>query len=81
MKQVLNFTLEDVLLPQSDRFQPYMQEVVPFLTKLSNQLSSCVSLALATYAPLSPSSIPVRTRGPSLSLFTRVRRASAPPPS
>lgn len=41
MKQVLNFTLEDVLLPQSDRFQPYMQEVVPFLTKLSNQLSSC----------------------------------------
>ncbi|XP_031205537.1 interleukin-22 [Mastomys coucha] len=41
MKQVLNFTLEDVLLPQSDRFQPYMQEVVPFMTKLSNQLSPC----------------------------------------
>ncbi|XP_051026815.1 interleukin-22 [Acomys russatus] len=41
MKQVLNFTLEEVLLPQSDRFQPYMQEVVPFLTKLSNHLSSC----------------------------------------
>ncbi|XP_076775304.1 interleukin-22 [Arvicanthis niloticus] len=41
MKQVLNFTLEDVLLPQSDRFQPYMQEVVSFLTKLSNQLSPC----------------------------------------
>ncbi|XP_004479257.1 interleukin-22 [Dasypus novemcinctus] len=41
MKQVLNFTLEDVLLPQSDRFQPYMQEVVPFLTRLSNKLSQC----------------------------------------
>lgn len=46
MKQVLNFTLEDVLLPHSDRFQPYMQEVVSFLTKLSNQLSPCVSLPL-----------------------------------
>ncbi|GAB5585077.1 interleukin-22 [Prionailurus iriomotensis] len=41
MKQVLNFTLEEVLLPQSDRFQPYMQEVVPFLARLSNKLSPC----------------------------------------
>ncbi|XP_019496067.1 PREDICTED: interleukin-22 [Hipposideros armiger] len=41
MKQVLNFTLEEVLLPQSDRFQPYMQEVVPFLARLSNKLSQC----------------------------------------
>ncbi|XP_028725492.1 interleukin-22 [Peromyscus leucopus] len=41
MKEVLNFTLEEVLSPQSDRFQPHMQEVVSFLTKLSNQLSLC----------------------------------------
>ncbi|XP_037701882.1 interleukin-22 [Choloepus didactylus] len=41
MKQVLNFTVEDVLLPQSDKFQPYMQEVVSFLTRLSNKLSQC----------------------------------------
>ncbi|XP_077024242.1 interleukin-22 [Tamandua tetradactyla] len=41
MKQVLNFTLEDVLLPQSDKFQPYMQEVVPFLARLNNKLSQC----------------------------------------
>ncbi|XP_012497486.1 PREDICTED: interleukin-22 [Propithecus coquereli] len=41
MKQVLNFTVEEVLLPQSDRFQPYMQEVVPFLARLSNKLSPC----------------------------------------
>ncbi|XP_003405238.1 interleukin-22-like [Loxodonta africana] len=41
MKQVLNFTLVEVLLPQSDRFQPYMQEVVPFLDRLSNKLSQC----------------------------------------
>ncbi|XP_005081563.1 interleukin-22 [Mesocricetus auratus] len=41
MKQVLNFTLAEVLIPHSDRFQPYMQQVVPFLTKLSNQLSLC----------------------------------------
>lgn len=43
MKEVLNFTLEEVLLPQSHRFRPYMQEVVPFLAKLSNRLSQCVS--------------------------------------
>ncbi|XP_005397526.1 PREDICTED: interleukin-22 [Chinchilla lanigera] len=41
MKQVLNFTLEEVLLPQSDRFQPYMQEVSSFLADLSNKLSLC----------------------------------------
>ncbi|KAL0611974.1 Interleukin-22 [Plecturocebus cupreus] len=41
MKHVLNFTLEEVLLPQSDRFQPYMQEVVSFLARLSNRLSTC----------------------------------------
>ncbi|XP_014716179.1 interleukin-22 [Equus asinus] len=41
MKQVLNFTLEEVLLPYSDRFQPYMQEVVSFLAGLSNKLSQC----------------------------------------
>ncbi|XP_004632260.1 interleukin-22 [Octodon degus] len=41
MKQVLNFTLEEVLFPQSDRFQPYMRQVVPFLAELSNKLSLC----------------------------------------
>ncbi|XP_003475986.2 interleukin-22-like [Cavia porcellus] len=41
MKQVLNFTLEEVLLPQSDRFQPYMEQVVPFLADLSRKLSLC----------------------------------------
>ncbi|KAK2506186.1 hypothetical protein MC885_017138 [Smutsia gigantea] len=41
MKQVLNFTLEEVLLSQSDRFQPLMQEVVPFLARLSNKLRQC----------------------------------------
>ncbi|XP_006097945.1 interleukin-22 [Myotis lucifugus] len=41
MKQVLNFTLEEVLIPESDRFQPYMKEVVSFLKKLSNKLSQC----------------------------------------
>ncbi|KAF6339511.1 interleukin 22 [Rhinolophus ferrumequinum] len=41
MKQVLNFTIEEALLPQSDRFQPYMQEVVSFLVKLNSKLSQC----------------------------------------
>nr|CAB0000253.1 TPA: interferon 2B4 [Cavia porcellus] len=41
MKQVLNFTLEEVLFPQSDRFQSYMEQVVPFLANLSNMLSLC----------------------------------------
>ncbi|XP_024432225.2 interleukin-22 [Desmodus rotundus] len=41
MKQVLNFIVEEVLLPESDRFQPYMQEVVPFMVRLSNNLSQC----------------------------------------
>ncbi|KAG8514180.1 Interleukin-22, partial [Galemys pyrenaicus] len=41
MKQVLNFTLEEVFLPQSDRFQPYMQQVVSFLTRISNMLNQC----------------------------------------
>ncbi|KAM5334664.1 interleukin-22 [Glossophaga mutica] len=41
MKQVLNFTVEEVLLPESDRFQPYMREVVSFLTRLSHELSQC----------------------------------------
>uniref|UniRef100_A0A8C5KZ05 Interleukin-22 n=1 Tax=Jaculus jaculus TaxID=51337 RepID=A0A8C5KZ05_JACJA len=41
MKQVLNFTLEEVLLPELGRFQPYMQQVVPFLVSLRNKLSSC----------------------------------------
>ncbi|CAI9167934.1 unnamed protein product [Rangifer tarandus platyrhynchus] len=41
LKQVLNFTLEEVLLPQSDKFQPYMKEVVPFFSKLSKKLSQC----------------------------------------
>lgn len=71
MKQVLNFTLAEVLIPQSDRFQPYMQQVVPFLTKLSNQLSLCVSLSLSGIHLLSshllPSSpIPIRACGPLL---------------
>ncbi|EPY77440.1 hypothetical protein CB1_001262016 [Camelus ferus] len=43
LKQVLNFTVEEVLFPYSDRFQPYMQEVLPFLAKLSRQLSQCVN--------------------------------------
>uniref|UniRef100_A0A8D2JJN2 Interleukin 22 n=1 Tax=Sciurus vulgaris TaxID=55149 RepID=A0A8D2JJN2_SCIVU len=41
MKQVLNFTLEEVLLPKLERFQPYMQEVVSFLNGLSNKLRLC----------------------------------------
>ncbi|XP_040846014.1 interleukin-22 [Ochotona curzoniae] len=41
MKQVLNFTLEEVLLPQSDRSLPYMNEVVGFLKNLRNKLSLC----------------------------------------
>ncbi|XP_075408899.1 interleukin-22 [Tenrec ecaudatus] len=41
MKQVLNFTLEEVLLPRIDSFQPYMQEVVPFLETVSRNLSLC----------------------------------------
>ncbi|XP_036312548.1 interleukin-22 [Pipistrellus kuhlii] len=41
MKQVLNFTLEEVLLPEFERFPPYMKEVVSFLKKLSNMLSQC----------------------------------------
>uniref|UniRef100_H0WPM1 Interleukin 22 n=2 Tax=Otolemur garnettii TaxID=30611 RepID=H0WPM1_OTOGA len=41
LKQVLNFTVDEVLLPQPHRFQPYMQEVVPFLARLSTRLSSC----------------------------------------
>lgn len=52
MKQVLNFTLEEVLLPQSDRFQPYMKQVVSFLEKLSKKLSQCVSsLSLSSPTP------------------------------
>ncbi|EHB08327.1 Interleukin-22 [Heterocephalus glaber] len=41
MKQVLNFTLEEVLFPHSDWFQPHMKEVVSFLDGLSNKLSPC----------------------------------------
>ncbi|XP_006859596.1 PREDICTED: interleukin-22 [Chrysochloris asiatica] len=41
MKQVLNFILEEVLLPQPDRFQPYMKEVISFLSRLSSNLSRC----------------------------------------
>ncbi|XP_006886165.1 PREDICTED: interleukin-22 [Elephantulus edwardii] len=41
MKQVLNFTIEDVLLPYSDRFQPHMQQVVSIMTRFRNQLSQC----------------------------------------
>nr|XP_002711294.1 interleukin-22 [Oryctolagus cuniculus]CAB0000292.1 TPA: interferon 2B1 [Oryctolagus cuniculus] len=41
LKHVLNFTLEEVLFPESDRFQPYMQQVLSFLAKLSNNLSQC----------------------------------------
>ncbi|KAM5287879.1 interleukin-22 [Ctenodactylus gundi] len=41
MKQVLNFTLEEVLPPQSDRFQRYMKEVVAFFSKCSKELSLC----------------------------------------
>nr|CAB0000502.1 TPA: interferon 2B1 [Erinaceus europaeus] len=43
MKQVLNFTLEEVLFPQQDKFQPYMQEVVPFFARLNNMLRQCHS--------------------------------------
>ncbi|XP_059537143.1 interleukin-22 [Myotis daubentonii] len=41
MKQVLNFTLEEVLLPEFDRFKPYMKDAVSFLEMLSNKLSQC----------------------------------------
>uniref|UniRef100_A0A8D1ZC10 Interleukin 22 n=1 Tax=Sus scrofa TaxID=9823 RepID=A0A8D1ZC10_PIG len=41
VKQVLNFTLEEVLFPNSDRFHPYMQEVASFLDSLSKKLSQC----------------------------------------
>ncbi|XP_024592863.1 interleukin-22 [Neophocaena asiaeorientalis asiaeorientalis] len=41
LKQVLNFILEEVLLPQSNRFKPYMQEVVPFLARLNKKLGQC----------------------------------------
>ncbi|XP_008146988.2 interleukin-22 [Eptesicus fuscus] len=41
MKQVLNFTLEEVLLPESERFPPYMHQVVSFLENLSKKLSQC----------------------------------------
>lgn len=51
MKEVLNFTLEEVLLPESDRFQPYMKEAVAFLENLSNKLSQCVSSSLSLCSP------------------------------
>ncbi|XP_058936560.1 interleukin-22 [Kogia breviceps] len=41
LKQVLNFTLEEVLFPQSNRFKPYMQEVVPFLARINKKLDQC----------------------------------------
>ncbi|XP_004676574.1 PREDICTED: interleukin-22 [Condylura cristata] len=44
MKQVLNFTLEELLMPfsqESSRFLPYMPEVVSFLKRLSNKLNQC----------------------------------------
>ncbi|KAJ8783625.1 hypothetical protein J1605_008668 [Eschrichtius robustus] len=41
LKQVLNFILEEMLLPQSNRFKPYMQEVVPFLARLNKKLGQC----------------------------------------
>ncbi|KAM5175024.1 interleukin-22 [Callospermophilus lateralis] len=41
MKQVLNFTLEEVLLPNSDRALPYLPEVVSFLKGLNNNLRLC----------------------------------------
>uniref|UniRef100_A0A8C6E5L0 Interleukin 22 n=1 Tax=Moschus moschiferus TaxID=68415 RepID=A0A8C6E5L0_MOSMO len=41
LKQVLNFTLEEVLFPQSDKFHPYMEKVVPFFSRLSKKLSQC----------------------------------------
>lgn len=49
MKQVLNFTLEEVLLPQSDRSLPYMNEVVGFLKNLRNKLSLCVSFSACVH--------------------------------
>ncbi|XP_037371151.1 interleukin-22 isoform X2 [Talpa occidentalis] len=41
MKQVLKFTLAEVLLPQSYRFQPYMKEMVGILDLISNKLNQC----------------------------------------
>ncbi|ELR46627.1 interleukin-22 [Bos mutus] len=41
LKQVLNFILEEVLFPQSDKFHPYMGKVVPFFSRLSKKLSQC----------------------------------------
>ncbi|EPQ01656.1 Interleukin-22 [Myotis brandtii] len=41
MKQVLDFTLKEVLFPEFDRFQPYMKEVVSFLDNFNKKLSQC----------------------------------------
>ncbi|XP_070263743.1 interleukin-22 [Myotis yumanensis] len=41
MKQVLDFTLEEVLFPEFDRFQPYMKDAVSFLDSFSKKLSQC----------------------------------------
>lgn len=56
MKQVLKFTLEEVLLPELDRFKPYMKDAVSFLEMLSNKLSQCVS-SLSLISP-TPSHLP-----------------------
>ena len=59
LKQVLNFILEEMLLPQSNRFKPYMQEVVPFLARLNKKLGQCVSSFpnLSPPAPRCPPSL------------------------
>ncbi|XP_004602859.2 interleukin-22 [Sorex araneus] len=41
MKQVLNFTVEEVLRPNSYRYQPYMDTVLPYLIRINNKLNQC----------------------------------------
>ncbi|XP_049638982.1 interleukin-22 [Suncus etruscus] len=41
MKQVLNFTVEEVLLLHSHRYQPYMDTVLSYLIRINHKLNHC----------------------------------------
>ncbi|XP_055986665.1 interleukin-22 [Sorex fumeus] len=41
MKQVLNFTIEEVLVPNCNRYQPYMDTVLSYLMRISYKLNQC----------------------------------------
>ncbi|XP_030070688.1 interleukin-22 [Microcaecilia unicolor] len=41
MKKVLNFTLEEVLLPESESQYHHIQDVTNFLIKMQNELKAC----------------------------------------